>query len=144
MDLFAGSGIVALEAASRGATPVVLVEGDSKKRATVQKNLKIAEGEPIRLHICRVEQFLKRLQTPYDLIFLDPPFPYANKQWLVEEIERRKLVVPNGRVMIHHPRREVWSASYGHLSEIDCRNYGNSILRMYRMEGGAPVLEGDA
>ena len=43
LDLFSGSGVVAIEAASRGAEPIVLVEMDRGKKATIEKNLSIIE-----------------------------------------------------------------------------------------------------
>ena len=45
LDLFSGSGVVAIEAASRGAEPIVLVEMDRGKKETIEKNLSFVEEE---------------------------------------------------------------------------------------------------
>ena len=45
LDLFSGSGLVAIEAASRGAEPVVLVEKDFRKAAVIRKNLEIIDEQ---------------------------------------------------------------------------------------------------
>ena len=84
LDLFSGSGLVGLEAASRGAAPVVLVEKDPGKKRVILENLTIAEENKPRLYLMPVERFLKRFDTPYDIVYLDPPFPYGEKVKMVE------------------------------------------------------------
>ena len=49
LDLFSGSGCVAIEAASRGAEPIHLVEMDRGKRETIEKNLSFVEEEKVEL-----------------------------------------------------------------------------------------------
>ncbi|GAB1481248.1 hypothetical protein MASR2M78_00630 [Treponema sp.] len=86
LDVFTGSGIIALEASSRGAAPVEAIEMDPLKRATLLKNVSIA---PIRIncHFIAAELYIKRAKKSFDLIFCDPPFPYAYKKELLERIE---------------------------------------------------------
>jgi len=84
LDLFSGSGIIGVEAASRGAQPVRLVEKDPRKRATIQKNIAFVESS-IELVTAPVERFLKADRGSWDLIFLDPPFDFANKGEVLDE-----------------------------------------------------------
>jgi 16S rRNA (guanine(966)-N(2))-methyltransferase RsmD len=130
LDLFAGSGIMALEAISRGAWPVTLVEKDGKKRATILANLEIAPSAP-RLIIAPVEVFVKRERSSFDLIYLDPPFPYRYKADLLQRIAKSKLVTEQTRMLIHYPAQESLPERVGRFHVTDERNYGGSHTRLY-------------
>ncbi|MFP4375905.1 MAG: 16S rRNA (guanine(966)-N(2))-methyltransferase RsmD [Spirochaetales bacterium] len=130
LDLFAGSGIMALEAISRGAWPVTLVEKDQKKRATILANLEIAPSAP-RLVIAPVEVFVKRERSSFDLIYLDPPFPYRYKADLLLRIARSRLIREGTKMLIHYPTQEALPDSVESFSVRDERNYGGSQTRLY-------------
>jgi len=78
LDLFAGSGALGFEALSRGASEVVFVERDAKAAAKLQENIDmLAASEPISPTQClctSAEEFLKQESSPFDVIFLDPPY----------------------------------------------------------------------
>jgi 16S rRNA (guanine966-N2)-methyltransferase len=80
LDLFAGSGALGFEAASRGAAKVVLVEAAPKVLAALHENAALLHNPP-GLEIRRGDalQYLSSTKLKFDLIFLDPPF---NKGWL--------------------------------------------------------------
>jgi 16S rRNA (guanine(966)-N(2))-methyltransferase RsmD len=105
LDIFSGSGIIALEAASRGAGPVEAVEMDPKKRKTLLKNVAIA---PVRIacHFMAAELFVKRAKKRFDLIFCDPPFPYQYKRELLQNIAASALAGPGTRLLLHRPRED--------------------------------------
>lgn len=135
LDLFSGSGSIGLEAASRGARPITLVERDRRKRSYLEQNASIAE-EPIRVIITPVERFVKSASSPFDLIFLDPPFPYAHKQDLLERVAASRLIHPtpggNTLVLIHYPAEDHLADRIGCLVAVDERKYGRSMVRFYR------------
>lgn len=130
LDLFSGSGVIAVEAASRGAAPVLVVEGDRNKREVLERNLAIAEPRP-RLRLQPVERFLATCRQSFDYIFLDPPFRYPAKERLLSTIGRRALVAPTGRVLIHRPREDDLPEHIGELVRTDTRAYGRSIVDFY-------------
>ncbi|WP_374602195.1 16S rRNA (guanine(966)-N(2))-methyltransferase RsmD [Niveibacterium sp.] len=79
LDLFAGSGALGFEAASRGAAHVLLVERDPAAYAVLQQNARLLGGEAL---VCQRGDALRLVDTTprrFDLIFLDPPF---RQQWL--------------------------------------------------------------
>ena len=76
LDLFTGSGMCGLEAYSRGAYPVVLVEKDRGKFPILLKNAALAEKK-LECKCMPVELYLTRTKDSFDIIYLDPPFPYA-------------------------------------------------------------------
>lgn len=73
LDLYAGSGAVGLEAASRGASPVVLVERDAGALDAIRANV-AALGVHARIEATSVERFLAGVATAYDAVYVDPPY----------------------------------------------------------------------
>lgn len=75
LDLFAGSGALGFEAASRGAARVDLVESHPAAwRAIVKNNQSIQSGQTIHIHHQDAIRYLERTKMQYDIAFLDPPF----------------------------------------------------------------------
>ena len=76
LDLYAGSGAVGLEALSRGARDVVMVESDAQAVAVIQANIATVGLEGARVTRDRVERVLASRGGPdrYDLVFADPPY----------------------------------------------------------------------
>lgn len=131
LDLFSGSGILALEAASRGADPVLCVERDRAKFPILLRNVSISETR-IECKALPVELFLARNKTAYDVAFLDPPFPYAYKLDLLKSIAQGASLKPGGLLLIHFPREDRLPREVGILRTEDERVYGRSIVRFYR------------
>ncbi|HXE41102.1 MAG TPA: 16S rRNA (guanine(966)-N(2))-methyltransferase RsmD [Azonexus sp.] len=80
LDLFAGSGALGFEAASRGAARVVMVEQSPKVLAALRENAEILQN-PREVEIIRADalQYLTSPKAKFDLIFLDPPY---KKGWI--------------------------------------------------------------
>lgn len=143
LDLFSGSGIVALEAASRGASPVACVERDRAKLGLLIRNVSMAP-ERIDCHCVPVERFVLRCERSYSIVFCDPPFPYAHKAELVRSIAERELVEPGGLLLIHYPSEDTLPQAHGTLVMSDERSYGRSTVRFYGrgMEPEALSIQG--
>jgi 16S rRNA (guanine(966)-N(2))-methyltransferase RsmD len=129
LDMFSGSGIIALEAASRGADPIAAVEMDPLKRKVLLQNVSLS---PVRIHchFMAVELYVKRARTGFDVIFCDPPFSYRFKWDLVRAIADSPLLAEGSRLLMHRPREEalepakalVWEAS---------KEYGRSVVDFF-------------
>ena len=74
LDLYAGSGAVGLEAASRGAGRVTLGERDPKAARGIRSNVAALGAANVALVEASVERFLSGDPTPYELVFIDPPY----------------------------------------------------------------------
>lgn len=74
LDLFAGSGALGMEAASRGAAEVVMVEKNRVAYHVLQENIRKLNFGNIVLRSEDGLNFVKRGSEPFDVIFLDPPF----------------------------------------------------------------------
>ncbi|MBP5157649.1 MAG: 16S rRNA (guanine(966)-N(2))-methyltransferase RsmD [Treponema sp.] len=140
LDLFSGSGTIALEAVSHGASGVSLCEMDRDKAKTIIENVKMAEelGERIDCHFMAVELFLRRCKKQFDYIFLDPPFPYKFRLELLETIDRRKLLKDGGFAIVHHPKEDPLPEEIGSLKRTDQRVYGRSIVDFLKKEVADP------
>ena len=86
LDLYAGSGSLAIGAISRGMTSAILVEKDRRAQAMINQNLKMTrEEERVELLKMEANQSLERITGHFDLVLLDPP--YAKEQ-IVTDIEK--------------------------------------------------------
>jgi len=74
LDLFAGSGALGFEAASRGAEQVAMVEKNPAVYRSLQENLEKLGVTNVSLHCMDGLEFVKSDARQYDVIFLDPPF----------------------------------------------------------------------
>lgn len=74
LDLFAGSGAIGLEALSRGASEVVMVEQDRNAAEQIRQHLLTLGSHSGRVDNRDVFHYLKDISTPFDVVFLDPPY----------------------------------------------------------------------
>ena len=131
LDIFSGSGIIALEAASRGAAYIEAVEMDMFKRKILLDNVKMS---PVRVN-CRfmaAELYVKRAKRAFDIIFCDPPFPYKFKWELVESIAASPLMKEGSFLLLHRPREDFRDGLEGNLVMEDSREYGRSVVNFFR------------
>jgi len=137
LDIFTGSGIIALEAASRGAVCIEAVEQDKLKRKILLENVSIS---PVRIN-CRfmpAELYVKRAKTPFDIIFLDPPFPYQFKWELTANIASSNLVKNGTLILIHRPRPDYLKTEIQNLELTDTREYGRSVVDFFKTKSFNP------
>jgi 16S rRNA (guanine(966)-N(2))-methyltransferase RsmD len=130
LDIFSGSGIIALEAASRGASLIEAVEQDKLKRKTLLENVSIS---PVRIN-CRfmpAELYVKRAKNTFNIVFLDPPFPYQYKWELTANIAVSRLVSNESRILIHRPREDYLKTEIPYLEKTDSREYGRSVVDFF-------------
>lgn len=74
LDLFAGSGALGIESASRGAKQVVLVEKHHQIIQGLKNQVADLTAEHLKIICADVRQFLKTPSSTFDIVFLDPPF----------------------------------------------------------------------
>jgi 16S rRNA (guanine966-N2)-methyltransferase len=137
-DLYAGSGAVGFEAASRGASPVLLVERDARTAQLIKSN---AEALQLVVEIATrsVAQLLRRppAQT-FDVVFADPPYELEtgvmNDQ--LQQLVDNHWVGPGSLIVVERSRRSpelVWPTS---AAKRWGRAYGETILSFGSLEPG--------
>lgn len=132
LDLYAGSGAVGLEARSRGAGVVTLVEQDRKTAQLISQNAQELRFERIEVLATSVAAALARHPVaPYDVVFADPPYPLSN-----DEVEHAlTLLVVNGwlspdaLVIVERSARGEGPDWPEGIELLRDRRYGETLLR---------------
>src|SRR5262245_13335213 len=136
LDLFAGSGALALEALSRGARRAVMVDSDrSAIRLCGANAALLGFSERVRLIAAPVERAVKLLQKEgalFDLVFADPPYIARAAADTLLRLDAARLCRPGGTVCIEHDKRELAPQSAGALAQIDQRRFGDTVVSIYR------------
>jgi 16S rRNA (guanine966-N2)-methyltransferase len=88
LDLFAGSGALGFEAASRFAASVTLVEQNPAVHRALLENAAALKAEQVRILRMDALQFLAQNSQPFDVIFLDPPFGLGWLEKLLPQLVR--------------------------------------------------------
>lgn len=131
LDLYAGSGALGFEAASRGARSVTFVE---KSDDAIRKNLvTFRKNAPFEFEILRgdVAGYLKRLSRQYSLIFADPPYA-MDPTPLFQTVKDR--LAPGGLFVLETSKRT--TLDFGFLWELEREaTYGDTRVRYFRATG---------
>ncbi|MEJ2565372.1 MAG: 16S rRNA (guanine(966)-N(2))-methyltransferase RsmD [Gammaproteobacteria bacterium] len=138
LDLFAGSGALALEALSRGAEEVVMVDSHPAVVAQLREHLLQLKARHGRVVLADAELFLRGPSRPFDIVFLDPPFDcallgpcaarlaaggwLAATAWLYVESDRRTPLppLPAAWKLLRH--KEAGQVGYYLLQSTSIRN----------------------
>ena len=132
LDLFAGTGAIGIEAISRGAQGVTLVEIDKKAIALIQENLKkIRLNENINIIKMDCLQALKLLnlnKKRFDIIFLDPPYYKDNIFKILYEIDNSNILLEGALIIIQHSTREEIKMNFKKLVPFKEKKYGNTRI----------------
>lgn len=130
LDLFAGSGALAIEALSRGAAKATLVDSAPAAIAAISHNLS-ALSLDADVHRRDAPAFLRAARTAsaqYDLVFLDPPYRSASR--LKDQLSGAvaPVLAPDGRVIAESDRRAPLELDLALLLE---RRYGDTLIRIH-------------
>jgi len=139
LDLYAGSGAVGIEAVSRGAESVVLVERAVPALKVLRANLeKLGLRSDVRVEAVKVGAYLRRVRVQgamaFDVVFLDPPYEaaeeYAVALGLLGE-ETQGLLAERAVVVAEHSRRHSLDERYGGLMRTRVLQQGDAALSFY-------------
>lgn len=140
LDLYAGSGAVGIEAVSRGAQNVIMVERAAPALKILRGNLeKLGLHGAVRVEPVSVRAFLKKLQPEssefaFDVAFLDPPYDAQDEYALALGLlgGDASRVLANGAVVIaEHRRKEKLQDKYGELVRTRVLEQGDAALSFY-------------
>ena len=107
LDLFAGSGNLALEALSRGAEYAVLVDADREAAACIRRNVqKLRFEDRSALYRCDWRQAVAQMKAagtrPFDLVFLDPPYRMTELWEICAALADAGLLAPHAVLALEH------------------------------------------
>lgn len=100
LDLYAGSGALGFEAASRGAERVLLVERDQKAVACMRQTASELDAERVEIVHADVRHWMHGDATPFDIVFLDPPYGSENLGELCARLEEHAWLAPGALVYL--------------------------------------------
>jgi 16S rRNA (guanine966-N2)-methyltransferase len=101
LDLFAGSGALGFEAASRGAANVVMVENDRAVFSSLKKTCETIGARQVDLVLADAFDYVAKSEERFDVVFLDPPFRQNALPTLLERLPER--LAPGARVYLEAP-----------------------------------------
>ncbi len=143
LDLYAGTGAMALEAISRGATRAVLVEVDQAMCKVIVHNAEMLGF----LSQCQIEraQVLRFLKRPpaatFGWVFVDPPYQLGAEGELsraLVALSEAAIVAPAGLVIVEHNFRSPPSENHGTLTLQTTRRYGQTAVSLLLETRGEP------
>jgi 16S rRNA (guanine966-N2)-methyltransferase len=142
VDLYAGTGAIGIEAASRGARQVILIESNPKAARLVRENLAeldIRSGTELMEADALIGlEKLARRHLVADFIFLDPPYEKAIEYThVLEFLDASHLIAPRGVVIVEHHRRAELPER---LDRLECTReieQGDAVLSFYRLAAAA-------
>ena len=131
LDLYAGSGAVGLEAWSRGAGVVTLVEQDRRSSALIRDNARTVGFRAVQVVTASVAVTLRRTPSaPYDLAFLDPPYPLDTDtvDSDLRALAEQGWLVPGAMVAVERSSRSAAPSFPEGFSDVRDRHYGETTL----------------
>lgn len=143
LDLYAGTGSFGLDALSRGAGQVLFVDISSTSLAIIRQNLHTCFREPayesVRMDLVKSSSFrnLKKRfaeQSPFTIIFLDPPYEKKMTESTLTMVEKTGLVAANGVVIAEERWKVLLPEKIGTLRLHQQRRYGESGIWIYKPE----------
>ncbi len=130
LDLFAGTGNISFEFASRGTVDITAVDSHF---ACVQFISKIAKEFEFNITTIKSDVFkvLERLSRSYDVIFADPPYDLAQSEFvkISERVFDNKLLNPEGLLIIEHSKHTVLNDAPYYQ---ETRKYGGSAFSFFK------------
>lgn len=136
LDLFSGSGALAIETLSRGAVEAVMVEPDKRCYTVISENLKRTRLES-HARILRTTaeagvQQLKREGKRFDLVLMDPPYRQGWVLATLTQLTEAEILQPDVLVVVEHEAVDPSPERIGRLVRVQEKKYGRTALSLYR------------
>ncbi|MCF6514886.1 16S rRNA (guanine(966)-N(2))-methyltransferase RsmD [Lactobacillus sp. S2-2] len=139
LDLYAGSGAVAIEAISRGMGKATLVDKSYLAIKSINENIQIDQNYNEHFEILKLDskQALKKFSQnneKFDYVFLDPPY---QKQKMVEELNNLyslKLLNQNAYVICETDNQVNLKDDIEHFELVKQKDYGLTIVSIYQLK----------
>lgn len=149
LDLFSGSGSMGLEALSRHASHVVMVEKGKEAADVIRRNLKACHftGRNVQLlqqDVFDAIQALKARGETFDLIYLDPPYTVDEIfHPVMDALGDAALLSEGGEVVIRTRKEKTMHDQYGQLKKYREKTWGISTAHFYRPEPDESIESGN-
>lgn len=139
LDLFGGTGAMALEAISRGAAFAVIVDTDRQAIEAIRKNAQAVLGDDFRAQVDIIKSDYKRaLQSlkgkKFDIVILDPPYALTDAYAAAQDILRDAGMLNEDAVVVCERAKDAKVAYAAGYEVYDTRAYGDTVIDFVRLE----------
>ncbi len=135
LDLFSGTGNIALEALSRGAKRAVMIEKDQEALKYIIKNINNLgyenKSRAYKNEVLRAVEILGRKGEKFDIIFMDPPYKDEVCERVMRAISKANLLAEDGLIICEHHMFEDMADEVGEFRKTDERKYGKKVVTFY-------------
>lgn len=132
LDLFGGSGQLAIEALSRGADYAVIVDQSAEAVKVIKDNLKKTKFDQ-QASVFQMDylRYLSTAREKFDLIFLDPPYAEKSLENALQKISEIDILSEGGIIICERPKDKVIPPEVGGLLCSRDYNYGKTAVNLY-------------
>ncbi|MGL6065336.1 MAG: 16S rRNA (guanine(966)-N(2))-methyltransferase RsmD [Fusobacteriaceae bacterium] len=135
LDLFSGTGNIALEALSRGAKKAIMIEQEQAALKVIIENINSLGFEnrcrAYKNDVVRAVEILGRKDEKFDIIFMDPPYKQDLCQKVMVAIEKAGILAEGGLIICEHHLFEDLDEELAGFKKADCRKYGKKTITFY-------------
>lgn len=135
LDLFAGTGMVSMEFASRGAASVLSIDGDARAMRHLKQTFDVLGLENCQAVRADVGAYLTRVPQAFDLVFADPPYDWPDLLKLPQMIVDASMLQPGDWFIVEHGERTDLSMNPGFQ---ESRKYGQVHFSLFRQPDVKP------
>lgn len=121
LDLFAGTGNLTYEFASRGAIAVTAVDSDQRCTNFIRRTIEKLQYENVMVIRQDAFAYTAACRQKYDIIFADPPYQLENIDKIIDHVFKNELLNPDGWLIMEHSKMHDFSQ---HPNFFQHRNYG--------------------
>ena len=139
LELFAGTGSISYEFASRGCSPILCIDGDIGCVNFIKKTAKEFDFDITAIK-SDAFKFLEKHTGNYDIIFADPPYGLAQKEFekIIELIFENDLLDGEGMLVVEHSKY----TKLDHMANYSFqKNYGGSVFTFFEFENNEEEAE---
>ena len=138
LDLYSGTGNIAIEALSRGAKRAVMIEQDKEALRIIIDNIDTLGltnvSRAYKNDVSRAIEILGRKNEKFDIIFLDPPYKENISILTIEKVSENNILAEGGIIISEHSIYEKMPEKIGNFVKYDERNYNKKIVTFYCYE----------
>ena len=133
LDLFAGSGSLGLEALSRGAKRSLFCDNSQSSIDAIKENIDSCKANLwADVYKGDFKRNLDRLNEPFDIIFLDPPYKMGYYEQCIRIITERKLLNDEGIIIVEHDSKSDMNFEEYNLIKIKEKSYGTIGISIFK------------
>ncbi|MFH1281994.1 MAG: 16S rRNA (guanine(966)-N(2))-methyltransferase RsmD [Candidatus Omnitrophota bacterium] len=135
LELFAGSGAVGLEALSRGASELTVIESNRESIMAIKRNIELLKVTACNLYNLEADKAAKLLslnKKSFDIIFIDPPYNRDMAKKILQTLEGYDILTAHGLIIVQHSKAELLPKDSLRFSLIKEARYGDTWLSIFR------------